>query len=88
MDYHQLTSDERNTISALKTQGFTPSEITDELGRHRSTIYRELERNGCNDGRYRISKANSRARGRRSRSRRNRPGRIQEVSATLFILKK
>jgi len=72
MDYHQLTSDERDTISALRRQGFTPSEIADELGRHRSTIYRELERNGCNDGRYRVSKASSRTRGRRSRSRRNR----------------
>jgi len=71
MDYHQLSSGERDRISPLKTQGFTPSEIADELGRHRPTIYRELERNGCNDDRYRISKANSRARGRRSRSRRN-----------------
>jgi len=34
MDYHQLTSGERDTISALRIQGFTPSEIGDELSRH------------------------------------------------------
>jgi len=71
MHYHQLTSDERCTISDLKMQGFTPSEIAEELDRNRSTIYRELERNSCNDSRYRVSKAISRTRGRRSRSRRN-----------------
>ncbi len=71
MYYHQLTSDERCTISALRMQGFTPSEIAEELGRDRSTVYRELGRNTCNDGRYRVSKAISRTRGRRSRSRRN-----------------
>jgi len=35
-------------------------------------VYRELERNACNDARYRVSKAISRTTGRRSRSRRNR----------------
>jgi len=72
MDYHQLTSDERNAISALKTQGLRPSEIAENLGRHRSTVYRELKRNACNESRYRVSKAISRTTGRRSRSRRNR----------------
>jgi len=71
MNYRQLTSGERYTISVLKRQGFTIVEIADEIGRHRSTVYRELARNACNDGRYRVSKAESRTRGRRSRSRRN-----------------
>lgn len=71
MNYQQLTSGERYTISTLKRQGFTVSEIAYEVGRHRSTIYRELKRNACNDGRYRVFKAESRTRGRRSRSRRN-----------------
>jgi len=71
MNYQQLTSGERYTISTLKRQGFTINEIADEIGRHRSTVYRELARNTCNDGRYRVSKAESRTRGRRSRSRRN-----------------
>ncbi len=71
MNYRQLTSGERYTISTLKRQGFTVSEIAYEIGRHRSTIYREIKRNSCNDGRYRVFKASSRTRGRRSRSRRN-----------------
>ena len=71
MNYQQLTSGERYTISTLKRQGFTIAEIAHEIGRHRSTIYREIARNACNDGRYRVSKAESRTRGRRSRSRRN-----------------
>ncbi len=71
MNYQQLTSGERYTISTLKRQGLTINEIADEVGRHRSTVYRELSRNTCNDGRYRVSKAESRTRGRRSRSRRN-----------------
>jgi len=71
MDYHQLTSGERESISGLRAQGFNPSEIAVELGRHRSTVYRELDCNVCNDGRYRVRKAISRSRGRRSRSRCN-----------------
>ncbi|NOQ88732.1 MAG: IS30 family transposase [Gammaproteobacteria bacterium] len=71
MNYRQLTSGERYTISTLKRQGFTVSEIAYEIGRHRSTIYRELKRNSCNDGRYRVFKASSRTRGRRSQTRRN-----------------
>jgi len=71
MSYHQLTSEERYTISILKRQEYSASEMAEELGRHRSTIYRELSRNSCNDGRYRVDKASSRTRGRRSRSRRN-----------------
>ncbi len=72
MHYRQLTSGERYTISSLRRQGLSASEIADEIGRHRSTIYREYKRNSCNDLRYRAFKADSRTRGRRSRSRRNR----------------
>lgn len=52
-------------------QGLNASQIARELGRHPSSISREIRRNRCNDGRYRPSKADSRTRGRRSRSRRN-----------------
>jgi IS30 family transposase len=69
MKYRQLTSEDRYTISVLKRQGYSPTEIAEMLSRHRSTIYRELARNSCNDGRYRVEKADSRTRGRRSRSR-------------------
>jgi len=72
MQYRQLTSGERYTISSLKRQGLTPTEIANEIGRHRSTVYREYKRNSCNDDRYRAFKADSRTHGRRSRSRPNR----------------
>ncbi len=72
MTYRQITSGERYMLAALRTQGYSASRIARELGRHPSSISRELRRNGCNDGAYRPSKADRRTRGRRSRSRRNR----------------
>lgn len=71
MAYHQITSEERYTISTLRKQGYTAARIADYLGRHRSTIYREINRNRCNDGHYRPFKACSKTRNRRSVSRRN-----------------
>jgi IS30 family transposase len=58
-------------ISALRKQGLNQAQIARQLERSPSTISRELRRNLCNDGHYRPSKADSRTRGRRSRSRRN-----------------
>lgn len=73
MKYHQITLEERYRISALRQAGLGPAEIARHLGRHRSTISRELARNRSPwDGRYRPSKAQEQANGRRSRSRRNR----------------
>ena len=72
MTYRQITSGERYMLAALRTQGCNASEIARVLGRHPSSISREIRRNGCNDGAYRPSKADRRTRGRRSRSRRNR----------------
>ena len=72
MTYHQITSEERYILATLRKQGFNQSEIARELGRHRSTICRELKRNSARfDGCYRPSKAIERTAGRRSRSRRN-----------------
>jgi transposase, IS30 family len=71
MSYHQLTSEERYALSTLRTQGFNPAQIARALGRHRSTICRELQRNSRGDGGYRPSTADDFTRGRRSRSRRN-----------------
>jgi IS30 family transposase len=72
MTYHQITSEERYILAALRTQGFNQSEIARHLHRHRSTICRELKRNSSRwDGHYRPSKAIERTAGRRSRSRRN-----------------
>lgn len=74
MKYQQLTSEDRYILAALKKQGLSIQQIADNMGRHRSTIYRELKRNSCHhmDGSYRPSKAQRRTRARRSRSRRNR----------------
>jgi IS30 family transposase len=59
-------------LAALRRQGRNQSEIARALGRHRSTVCRELCRNSTRaDGRYRASTAQERTNGRRSRSRRN-----------------
>ena len=72
MSYHQLTSDERYLISKLRQQGCTQTVIARCLGRHRSSVSREIQRNAtAADGCYRPSTASERTRGRRSRSRRN-----------------
>jgi IS30 family transposase len=73
MTYRQLAPEERYMLAALRRQGCTQSEIAPALGRHRSTVCRELGRNRTRaDGRYRASTAQERTNGRRSRSRRNR----------------
>ena len=88
MSYHQLTSEERYMLSMLKNQGHRPAEIARQLHRHRSTIYRELKRNRCNhDNRYRHSKAQEHANGRRSRSRRNRPFSQHDFNKVIALLK-
>ena len=69
--YHQLTSGERYELSALRKQGLRPAAIARAMGRHRSTICREVRRNSRSDGAYRPSTADEMTRGRRSRSRRN-----------------
>ena len=71
MSYHQLTSEERYALSALRKQGLSQAAIGRTLGRHPSTIGRELARNSRKDGGYRPFTAGEMTRGRRSRSRRN-----------------
>jgi IS30 family transposase len=69
-------------LAALRRQGLNQSEIARSLGRHRSTVCRELHRNSTRaDGRYRAFTAQERTNGRRSRSRRN-----QRFSAEDFAL--
>ena len=76
MSYHQITPEQRYMLAALRRQGCNQSEIARSVGRHRSSICREVKRNSCqSDGHYRASKAQKaqeRTQGRRSRSRRNR----------------
>lgn len=72
MRYSQITPEERYRLAALRTQHppLSNAEIARQLGRHPSTIGRELRRNAArHDGAYRPSKAQERTNGRRSRSR-------------------
>lgn len=60
-------------IAAMRSQRVAMAEIARQLGRHRSTIYREVARNRSTyDGAYRAAAAVEHTNGRRSRSRRNR----------------
>ena len=56
--YKQLTREERYQIYALKTAGHNQVEIAEVIGRHKSTISRELARNRGLRG-YRPKQANS-----------------------------
>ena len=62
--YTQLTREERYQISALKTAGQSKAQIAKVLGRHKSTIGREMERNRGLRG-YRPKQADSLAVNRR-----------------------
>ena len=69
MSYHQITSDERYRLSALRRQGYGNARIARALGRHRSTVWREVRRNAHVDGHYHVQKAIEHSRARRWRSR-------------------
>jgi IS30 family transposase len=71
MSYQQVTSEERYSLSAYKGMGFSISEIARKLGKHRSTIYRELKRNRADDGTYKTVRACEKANARRWRTRRH-----------------
>ena len=73
MTYRQLSPEERYMLAALRRQGLNRAEIARLLGRHRSTVGREVRPNSTRaDGHYRATTAQERTNGRRSRSRRNR----------------
>jgi len=73
MTYRQITFAERYSLGLLRQGGLASAAIARVLGRHRSTIGREVRRNGTpRDDCYRPPLAEWYARGRRSHSRRNR----------------
>jgi len=76
-------------MAALKKQGFSVKAIAKNLGRHRSTLYREINRNSCHhiDGAYRPSKAQRRTIARRRRSRRNRHYTYDDFSLVRKLLR-
>lgn len=65
MNYTHLTREERYQIHALRSQGIGIAAIVAHLGRHRSTINRELARNSVEQG-YDPAKAHTQARARLS----------------------
>lgn len=74
MKYHQITPEERYTLAAYRAQQprLPMTEIARLMGRHRSTLYREVRRNRTReDGMYRAFTAQEQTNGRRRRSRRN-----------------
>ena len=66
-----VTFEERRLLDGLKQKGKSPTEIAALMGRHRSTIYRELDRNSGQRG-YRPQQAQRLADERRLASRRPR----------------
>ena len=87
--YRQITSGERYTLGALHAQGFSQAAIARHLGRHPSTVSRELKRNSARlDGAYRPSKACERTSGRRSCSRRNRRFGLEDLKLVEELLRK
>ena len=61
MNYTHLTREERYQIHVLRRQGLSCADIARELHRHRSTISRELKRNGAPQG-YKPAQAHDKAR--------------------------
>ena len=72
MNYKHLSMEERYTIAAMRGQRVATVEIARALGRHRSTVYREVRRNcSAHDGYYRATHSVQKASARKHRSRRN-----------------
>lgn len=57
MLYKHLTAEQKNELSALLRAGVKKRDIAAYLGKHRTTIWREFERNGSENGKYYARKA-------------------------------
>ena len=87
--YHQLTQEERYLIAAQRRCGHSPAQMARVLGRHRSTIVRELRRNvTSHDGMYRAEKAHSYATARRRRCRRGAHFSVAEMAQVVGLLRR
>ena len=85
--YHQLTQAERYLIATMRRQRLPSSVIALRLGRHRSTVYREVVRNASTyDGHYGADKAHSYAEARRSRCRRKPQYSLEELALVAQLL--
>jgi IS30 family transposase len=67
--YRQVTKEERYFISGALAKGLSKTFIARFLGRHRSTIHREIERNKDRRGHYKVWIAHGTAQYRRRKSR-------------------
>lgn len=72
MTYSQVTQEQRYHIQALRRSGLWPAAIAREIHRDRSTVVRELRRNGGPRNAYDAGRAQAKAEVRRSVSSRNR----------------
>ena len=68
MNYTHLSREERYQICLMKRQGHNCTQIALELGRHRSSISREIKRNICARG-YKANAADVKAHSRQSQRR-------------------
>ena len=66
MSYKHLTDSERMGIFHLRNEGKTLRQIGERLGRHHTTIQRELKRNASHPINYRNEVAHKRAMARRA----------------------
>ena len=86
--YRQLSAEERVQIATLRYQNLSLPQIARVLGRHRSTLWREVRRNRAPyDGGYRSARAQERAVARRKRSRRNQQFGRAEMSRVETLLR-
>ena len=89
MEYCQLTQAERYSIAKMRRQKLSVATMALRLGRHRSTIYREVQRNKTTyNGHYGAEKAHSYATARRRRSRRKPQYSQQELARVDGLLRR
>lgn len=87
--YTQITLEERYIISHEEKQGKSFAAIARMLGRHRSTIAREFNRNcSPSHGYYYPDDADSRSRSRKSHSRRNQQFSAEDFAQVTTLIKK
>jgi IS30 family transposase len=85
--YRQLTQEERYIITAQRVSGSSQADIARLLGRHPTTIGREVRRNATHcDGHYRAEKAHSYAIARRRSCRRGAHFSLEDMNRVTAML--
>ena len=86
--YHQLTQEERYIITGHSSSGRSKAEIARLMGRHPSTIGREVKRNvTTHDGGYRAQKAHSYATARKRSCRRGSQFTAEDMAHVTTLLR-